>query len=155
MIPLLSSSQTIYREEIKGREIIATEDSSGEVYLHMHIETAKILLVDILDYEFIVDSIIPNYKLRDSLNSNLITLQVSKIEELQSQSDNHKQQNEQLWVVIDNLKKISGFKDLTIDNAESKINLERIKKTLGFVGAGIGGVAVGAVAAYIYVKFID
>lgn len=155
MIPLLSSSQNIYREEIKGREIIATEDSTGEVYLHMHIETAKLLLVDILDYEFIVDSIIPNYKLRDSLNSDLITLQVSKIEELQTQSDNHKQQNEQLWAVINNLKKISGFKDLTIDNAESKINLERIKKTLGFVGAGIGGVAVGAVAAYIYVKFAD
>jgi len=155
MIPLLSSSQNIYREEIKGREVIATVDSSGEVFLHMNIETAKILLVDILDYEFIVDSVIPNYKLRDSLNNNLITLQVSKIEELQTQSDNYKEQNVQLWAVIDNLKKIGGFKDLTIENAESKIKIERIKKTLGFICAGVGGIAVGAVAAYIYVKFVD
>ena len=83
MIPLLSSSQSIYKGVVGDKEIVATKDSTGEVYLHMHIETAKLLLVDVLDYEYIVDTVIPTYKKADLLNNQKITLQLSKIQELQ------------------------------------------------------------------------
>lgn len=150
MIPLLSNSQTIYKGVIKDKEIVATQDSLGEVYLHMHINTAKLLLVDLLDYEFITDSVIPKYKLADSLNNNLITLQVSKIIELQTQSDNCEEQNKQLSTVIENLKQIGSFKDLTIENVENKVKIEKLKKVLGFTGAGIGGVGLGFAIGYFY-----
>lgn len=150
MIPLLSSSQSIYRGVVGDKEIVATKDSTGEVYLHMHIETAKLLLVDVLDYEYIVDTVIPMYKKADGLNNQTITLQLSKIEELQLQSDNCEAQKKELEGILGNLKKIGAFKDLTIENVEKQVKLERLKKGLGFAGAAIGGIGVGFTVGYFY-----
>jgi len=150
MIPLLSSSQSIYKGVVGDKEIVATKDSIGEVYLHMHIETAKLLLVDVLDYEYIVDTVIPMYKKADLLNNQKITLQVSKIQELQLQSNNCEKQVKELNNILDNLKKIGAFKDLTIENVERQVKIERLKKGLGFTGAAIGGIGVGFTIGYFY-----
>ena len=152
MIPFLSSSQTIYRGVVGDKEIVATKDSTGEVYLHMHINTAKLFLVDLLDYEYIIDTIIPKYEIADSLNNQIITLQLSKIEELQSQSDNCEIQKEELNKILVNLRKIGSFKDLTIENAENQVHKEKIKKGLGFTGAGLGGIGLGFTIGYFYSK---
>jgi len=111
------------------------------------VEDARLLLTDLLDYELIVDSIMPEYESRDSTQRQAITLNLSKIAELQLQSKNHKEQKEKLEGLIDNIREIGGFKDLTIENAEKVIKQEKIKKGLalgGGIGGGIGlGILIG------------
>ena len=138
MTPLLVNSQSIYKGEIKRGEILGTKDSIGNIYIHMHIEDAKIFLTDLLDYELIVDSILPAYEEKDSLQTSAITLNMQKITELQKQSL-------KLKGILNNLEEIGTFKDLTIENVEKQVKKEKLKKTLGFIGSGLGGIGIGIV----------
>jgi len=145
MTPLLVNSQSIYNGEIKRGEILGTKDSIGNIYIHMHIEDAKIFLTDLLDYELIVDSILPEYEKRDSLQTSAITLNIHKITELQKQSELCEEQNLKLKRILNNLEEIGTFKDLTIENVEKQVKKEKLKKTLGFIGSGLGGIGIGIV----------
>lgn len=165
MIPLLGNSQSIskgerlrgeyrtssastYMRDIPRGTIIGTADSAGNMYLHMHIEDAKIFLTDLLDYELIVDSILPGYTKRASLQTSAITLNIKKIKELQKQSELCDEQNLRLQGILNNLEEIGTFKDLTIENVEKQVRREKLKKTFGFIGAGLGGLAAGIIVGF-------
>ena len=51
-----------YMDSIPRGTLIGTVDSFGNKYIHMHIEDAKIFLTDLLDYELIIDSVLPEYE---------------------------------------------------------------------------------------------
>lgn len=156
MMPLLVSSQSIsngelretsnphtYADSIPRGTLIGTVNNLGELILHLHVEDARLLLTDLLDYELIVDSIMPEYEHRDSTQKKAITLNLAKIAELQLQSKNCKEQKEKLEGLIANIREIGGFKDLTIDNAKDVIKKEKIKKGLAFGGGITGGIGLG------------
>ena len=75
-------SQTILRGEIKE-----TISSNGDTLVIMHLEDARIILNDLLEYE-IADSLLAVYKEQDSLNKETITLQKDIIFKLVEKSDN-------------------------------------------------------------------
>tara|TARA_R110000868_G_scaffold145027_1_gene364852 strand:- start:2132 stop:2488 length:357 start_codon:yes stop_codon:yes gene_type:complete len=118
----------------------------------MHVEDARLILTDLLDYELIVDSILPEYENRDSLQTKAITLNLSKIMELQLQSSNCDKQLDNLNAIIDNVKEIGGFKDLTIENVEKRVKQEKIKKGLALGGGTVGGVGLGIIIGFFLAK---
>jgi len=165
-MPLLANSQSIskgefrettenpitYTDSIPRGTVIGTTDTAGNLYLHMHVEDAKLILTDLLDYELIVDSILPEYERNDSLHTKAIVLNIAKIKELQLQSDNQVEQLKNLNSIIDNVKEIDGFKDLTIENAKDVIKKEKIKKGLALGGGIGGGVGLGIIIGFFLAK---
>lgn len=165
-MPLLANSQGISKGDFRGTPdnpitytdsiprgtLIGTTDALGNLYLHMHVEDAKLILTDLLDYELIVDSILPEYERKDSLHNRVITLNLTKIAELQLQSDNQKEQLKNLNAIIDNVKEINGFKDLTVENAKKAVKTEKIKKGLALGGGTLGGVGLGIILGFFLAK---
>ena len=74
---LQGHSTTILPEE-RVRVVI---NQKGDTLVEMHYEDAKILLEDVLHYEY-ADSLLLEYKTRDSLNTEKVILQKDKIDAL-------------------------------------------------------------------------
>ena len=124
-------SQTILRGEVK--EII---NSDGDVLVVMHLEDARIILNDLLEYE-IVDSLLIVYKEKDSLNTNTISLQKDIIFKLVEKSDNQQSQINNFQKILDNNKQIIQYKDDTIKHQKKEIRKQKLQKILGFSGSVI------------------
>ena len=122
-------SQTILRGEVK--EII---NSDGDVLVVMHLEDARIILNDLLEYE-IVDSLLTVYKEKDSLNTNTISLQKDIIFKLVEKSDNQQSQINNFQKILDNNKQIIQYKDDTIKHQKKEIRKQKLQKILGFSGS--------------------
>ena len=124
-------SQTILRGEVK--EII---NSNGDVLVVMHLEDARIILNDLLEYE-ITDSLLTVYKEKDSLNTNTISLQKDIIFKLVEKSDNQQSQINNFQKILDNNKQIIQYKDDTIKHQKKEIRKQKLQKLLGFSGSVI------------------
>ena len=124
-------SQTILRGEVK--EII---NSDGDVLVVMHLEDARIILNDLLEYE-IVDRLLTVYKEKDSLNTNTISLQKDIIFKLVEKSDNQQSQINNFQKILDNNKQIIQYKDDTIKHQKKEIRKQKLQKILGFSGSVI------------------
>ena len=122
-------SQTILRGEVK--EII---NSDGDVLVVMHLEDARIILNDLLEYE-IADSLLTVYKEKDSLNTNTISLQKDIIFKLVEKSDNQQSQINNFQKILDNNKQIIQYKDDTIKHQKKEIRKQKLQKILGFSGS--------------------
>ena len=122
-------SQTILRGEVK--EII---NSDGDVLVVMHLEDARIILNDLLEYE-ITDSLLTVYKEKDSLNTNTISLQKDIIFKLVEKSDNQQSQINNFQKILDNNKQIIQYKDDTIKHQKKEIRKQKLQKILGFSGS--------------------
>jgi hypothetical protein len=139
-------------DSIPRGTMVGTVDSSGNLYIHMHVEDAKIFLHDLLDYELLVDSVIPQYEKEAALHNDAIFLNVGIIEELQRKHAASEQQITKLTKMLANLREIGGFKDMTIEQAEKAVKKEKIKKGFGIAGAGLGGVGIGIILGGFLVK---
>ncbi len=126
MLP--THSQNISRGEVKT--II---NEQGETLVIMHLEDAKPILMDILDYE-IVDSLLTAYKEKDTIRGNIIELQLSMIESLQEKSKNKDKQIENLNKIIKNKDGEIALKEKTIKQQKKEIRKQKRLKTLGFMG---------------------
>ena len=122
-------SQTILRGEIK--EIIS---SNGDTLVIMHLEDARIILNDLLEYE-IADSLLAVYKEQDSLNKETITLQKDIIFKLVEKSDNQQTQINNFQLVLDNLNKELGYKEDTIKQQKKEIRKQKLLKLTGFTSS--------------------
>jgi len=132
-------------DSIPRGTIIATSDANGDMYLHMHIEDAKIFLTDLLDYELIVDSVLPQYVREAALHNHAIFLNIGKIKKLQSKNNASEGQIKNLEDRLDNLEEITGYKDMTIEEAKKAIKKEKLKKGLGIGGGALGGLLLGVI----------
>ena len=74
---LPSLSQNISIEKNRVKTIIL----NGDTLVQMHYEDARVLLEDVLHYEY-ADSLLAVYKGRDSLNTKTVTLQKEAITKL-------------------------------------------------------------------------
>ena len=122
-------SQVISRGEVKE-----TINSNGDTLVIMHLEDARIILNDLLEYE-IADSLLTVYKEKDSLNTNTITLQKDVITKLTQKSQNQELQLENFQTLLDNSNKVIAYKNDTIDQQKKEIRKQKFQKILGFSGS--------------------
>tara|TARA_R100000908_G_scaffold59766_1_gene36546 strand:- start:151 stop:489 length:339 start_codon:yes stop_codon:yes gene_type:complete len=97
----------------------------------MHLEDARIILNDLLEYE-IADSLLTVYKEKDSLNANTISLQKDVIFKLVEKSENQQYQIENFQEVLDNKNEELGFKEDTINQQKKEIRKQKLLKLAGF-----------------------
>jgi len=100
----------------------------------MHLEDARIILNDLLEYE-IVDSLLTVYKEKDSLNTNTISLQKDVIFKLAEKSENQQTQINNFQTLLDNKNQELLFKDDTIKLQKKEIRKQKLLKILGFSGS--------------------
>ena len=122
-------SQVISRGEVKE-----TINSNGDTLVIMHLEDARIILNDLLEYE-IADSLLTVYKEKDSLNTNIISLQKDVITKLTQKSQNQELQLENFQTLLDNSNKVIAYKNDTIDQQKKEIRKQKFQKILGFSGS--------------------
>ena len=119
-------SQVISRGEVKE-----TINSNGDTLVIMHLEDARIILNDLLEYE-IADSLLTVYKEKDSLNTNTILLQKDVITKLTQKSQNQELQLENFQTLLDNSNKVIAYKNDTIDQQKKEIRKQKFQKILCF-----------------------
>ncbi len=122
-------SQIISRGEVKE-----TINRRGDTLVIMHLEDARIILNDLLEYE-IVDSLLTVYKEKDSLNTNTISLQKDVIFKLAEKSENQQTQINNFQTLLDNKNQELLFKDDTIKLQKKEIRKQKLLKILGFSGS--------------------
>lgn len=122
------TSQTISKGEV--REIINTR---GDTLILMHLEDARMVLSDLLEYE-VVDSLLTVYKEKDSLDSNILSMQKDIIVKLTQKSNN-------LQSIVDNFEQILSNKNTEIELKEKtikaqgkEIKKQKTMKIMGFIG---------------------
>ena len=138
LMALQVHSQNILTEKNRVETFI---DSKGDTLVIMTYEDARILLKDVLEYEY-ADSLLIEYKGRDSLNNRTITLQKEVIMKMSKEKKN-------LNTIIDNLNKVNTNKDseLTlkddiIKKQKNEIRKQKFLKIIGFISAVILPVVV-------------
>jgi nicotinic acid mononucleotide adenylyltransferase len=100
----------------------------------MRIEDAKLILIDILNYQ-IADSIISQYEAKDKESSKVITFQKNAIDKLYRQLANDELRIAALERVIKNKDEEITFKDDVIKKQKREIRKQKTLKILGFSGA--------------------
>jgi hypothetical protein len=127
MLP--THSQIISRGEVKE-----TINSNGDTLVIMHLEDARIILNDLLEYE-IVDSLLTVYKEKDTLNTNTISLQKDVIVKLTEKSQNQEYQIENFESILANKNQELQYKDDTIKEQKKEIKKQKLLKLAGFAGS--------------------
>lgn len=130
---LPSLSQTISIGQ-KNR-VTTTVNINGDTLVTMGYEDARILLRDVLYYEY-TDSILTVYKERDSLNTTIITMQQKVLVKLGQEKLNLEQMVTNLEKVIANKDTEIALKDDIIKKQKKEIRKQKILKLVGF-GAAI------------------
>lgn len=106
----------------------------GDTMVSMSLSDAKILLEDVLKYEY-TDSLLFQYKVKDSLQLNTIAMQKEVLVNLSKEKFNLEQINGNLQQVIDNKDKELGLKDEIIKDQKKEIRKQKSLKILGFTGS--------------------
>ena len=109
-------------------------NEKGDTMVVMAYEDAKLLLRDVLYYEY-VDSLYREYKDRDSLNMNTITLQKNILDTYSKKITNIEEMNANLNSVIDNKDSELLLKDDIIKQQKKEIRKQKRLKVLGLIGS--------------------
>ena len=131
---LQGNCQSISTEEPNRITTYITE--RGDTMVSMSIEDAKILLEDVLSYEY-SDSLLTVYKERDSLNTKTISLQKEVLMKMGQEKLNLEQINNNLEEVIKNKDKELKLKENTIEEQKKEIKKQKTFKILGLSGSVI------------------
>lgn len=99
----------------------------------MTVADAKVVLIDILD-KHIVDSLLQVYTFRDSVKSQVITLQIMEINKLQEKCINQGVMVKNLEKIIENKDTEISLKDDTIKQQKKEIRKQKVLKIVGFIG---------------------
>lgn len=128
MLALPTLSQTISKGEVKS-----FVNEVGDTLIIMHVDDAKLILGDIMEYQ-IADSIIRSYQEKDSVYSETIKLNKTQIEKLTQKTLLLEEVNNNLKLIVDNKDSIITIKDETIQKQNKEIKKQKRLKKLGFVG---------------------
>ena len=99
----------------------------------MSVSDAKKILIDVLDYE-ILDSIYQEYKIKDSLNIQRLSMKDSIIVKMNKQIDIKNQIIVNKDSIIENNNRTIELKDGIIDTKDGEIRKQKILKSIGFIG---------------------
>lgn len=127
---LPGNSQTISTKD----RVQVFVNEQGDTLVQMNYEDARILLEDVLHYEY-ADSLLTVYKERDSLNTKTITLQKEVLMKMGQEKQNLQQ-------MVGNFESIIANKDVelklcedTIEQQKNEIRKQKTLKILGFAGS--------------------
>jgi len=107
---------------------------NGDTLVTMPYEDARILLNDVLEYEY-TDSLLTVYMERDSLNTQTITLQKIILSKLSRTNDNLETMLSNLEQVIENKDTEMLLKDDIIKQQKKEIRKQKVLKVIGFTSA--------------------
>lgn len=127
MLPTVS--QNISNKEIRVRQII----NNGDTLIQFKLSDAKSVLSDLLD-KSIVDSLLSVYTLRDSLNTNIITLNTKEIADLKLKCSNKDIQIANLMKVYENDSTKFALKDDIIKQQKKEIRRQKTYKVIALIG---------------------
>jgi hypothetical protein len=130
VLPSLSQTTSIGQKN----RVITTVNENGDTLVTMTYEDARILLRDVLYYEY-TDSILVVYKERDSLNTSTITMQKEALVKIGQQKLNLEQMVTNLERVVLNKDIEIDLKDDTIKQQKKEIRKQKILKIIGFTAA--------------------
>ena len=119
---------------LKKGQVKTFVSDNGDTLITMRIEDAKLILIDILNYQ-IADSIISQYEAKDKESLKIITLQKNVIDKLYKQIANDELRIGALEAVIKNKNEEIAFKDDVIKKQKKEIRKQKTLKILGFSGA--------------------
>jgi len=106
----------------------------GDTLVTMSYEDARILLRDVLYYEY-TDSLLSNYKELDSLNTTIIIMQKDVLVKLGQEKLNLEQMVTNLELVITNKDTEIYLKDDIIKQQKKEIRKQKVLKIIGFSAA--------------------
>lgn len=109
-------------------------NEEGDTLVEMKYSDAKILLEDVLHYEY-ADSLLTYYRERDILNSEKITLQKSKIDALTEKTQNLEQMISNLNQMVSNKDEEIKLKDDYIKTLKKEVRKQKFLKIVGFSAA--------------------
>lgn len=112
--------------------VIVTEQ--GDTLVQMGYKDAKILLEDVLHYEY-SDSLITVYKERDSLNAQTITLQKEVLMKMGEEKQNLQQMIDNFETIVANKDTELLLKDDIIKQQKKEIRKQKVLKIVGFAGS--------------------
>ena len=129
---LPGNSQTISTKD----RVQVFVNEQGDTLVQMNYEDARILLEDVLHYEY-ADSLLTVYKERDSLNTKTITLQKEVLMKMGQEKENLQQ-------IVDNFEDIVTNKDSELElnkniikQQKKEIRRQKTLKIIGFAGSVI------------------
>lgn len=125
------SQITLIKEPSRVKTFI---DERGDTMVTMHYEDARILLEDVLNFEY-ADSLLSVYKERDSLNTQVITMQKDVLMEMSQEKLNLEQMISNFEQVIKNKDSEISLKDDIIKQQKKEIRKQKILKIFGFTAA--------------------
>ena len=130
---LQSHSTTILPQDDKVKVVIS---EYGDTLVQMSYESAKILLEDVLHYQY-ADSLLSTYKERDSLNTETITLQKEVLMNMGKEKENLQQIIDNYDGIIANKEDEMLLKDDIIKQQKKEIRKQKFLKVVGFSAAVI------------------
>ena len=129
---LPGNSQTISTKD----RVQVFVNEQGDTLVQMNYEDARILLEDVLHYEY-ADSLLTVYKERDNLNTKTITLQKEVLMKMGQEKENLQQ-------IVDNFEDIVTNKDSELElnkniikQQKKEIRRQKTLKIIGFAGSVI------------------
>lgn len=123
------SSQNTLEETRVIRTVIINNDTLIQIPL----SDAKIILQGVLENE-IADSLLTVFINKDSINTDIIELQISQIKLLQEKSKNQEQLNQNLNLIIQNKDLEINELNALITEQKKQLKKERFLKKLSMVG---------------------
>jgi vacuolar-type H+-ATPase subunit I/STV1 len=111
-------------------------NQQGDTLVEMCYKDAKILLEDVLHYEY-ADSLLTYYKERDSLNTEKITLQKSKIDALTQKTNNLDEMISNFDQIIANKDEEIRLREEEIKALKKEVRKQKFLKVVGFSAAVI------------------
>ena len=136
-----TESQTTLNEE---NQITSISENADTVNLKLHIDDARLILSDLLDYEK-VDSLLNIYVEKDSVNLSIIEKQNIIIQTKDSQIDDYKLKIENYKKVIKNKDSEIGILLKNIEVLEKRLKKEIRKKRWAIAGAIAGPVVTALI----------
>ena len=106
-------------------------NQEGDTMVVMSIESARVLLEDVLNYEY-TDMLLKEYMVRDSLNNETIEIQKNIIVNLSKKNENLETIVKNLREVIDNKNSETDIKDEIIKQQKKEIRKQKLLKIVGF-----------------------
>jgi hypothetical protein len=130
-------SQIAYREQNSVRAIV---NEKGDTLIEMSLNDAKVVARLLLEKEF-HDSLLVEYIGKDSVNTNIITLQAMEIFLLEQKQKNNEDINGNLNEIIRNKDRQIYVMDEIINVQHKEINKQKRWKVFGFIAAAVLPVA--------------
>lgn len=129
---LQSHSQTTCQTE--PNRVITYINEKGDTMVSMHIEDARILLEDVLNYQY-TDSLLTAYKAKDSLQTNTINMQKTVLMNMGEEKMNLEDMNKNLEQVIANKDEENSLLQVIIKQQKKEIRKQKFLKLVGFTGS--------------------